>query len=272
MKLNEQEIKKGGSILLIPVDYILPNPDQPRRVFSEKELNELAQSVKNNGIIQPLIVRKTDDFYELISGERRLRAAKMVGLSTVPCVLMSVSREKSALFSIIENIQRSNLFFFEEAESIETLLEYFNDSSELAEKLGKNQEIINNGIKFCNINQEIRNEIVINKLSDKQIEYLLEIQNRDDFQSVLKYIISNSLSDDETLMYINNINKTSNHKLVTFKKLKDIRIFINTINHAVDTMCKAGIKTEFSENESEEFFEYYVKIPKTASSPAVNGL
>ena len=258
MKLNEQEIKKGGSILLIPVDYILPNPDQPRRVFSEKELNELAQSVKNNGIIQPLIVRKTDDFYELISGERRLRAAKMVGLSTVPCVLMSVSREKSALFSIIENIQRSNLFFFEEAESIETLLEYFNDSSELAEKLGKNQEI--------------RNEIVINKLSDKQIEYLLEIQNRDDFQSVLKYIISNSLSDDETLMYINNINKTSNHKLVTFKKLKDIRIFINTINHAVDTMCKAGIKTEFSENESEEFFEYYVKIPKTASSPAVNGL
>ncbi len=272
MKLNEKEIKKGGSILLIPVDYILPNPDQPRRVFCEKELNELAQSVKNNGIIQPLIVRKTDDFYELISGERRLRAAKMVGLSTVPCVLMSVSREKSALFSMIENIQRSNLFFFEEAESIETLLEYFNDSSDLAEKLGKNHIEIKKGIKFCNLNQEIRNEIVVNELTDKQVEYLLDIHNKDDFLNILKHIISNSLSDDETLMYINNLNKTSNHKPVTFKKLKDIKIFINTINHAVDTMCKAGIKTEYSEKESEEFFEYHVKIPKMASSPVRNGL
>ncbi len=271
LKLNN-EIKKGGSILLIPVDSISPNPFQPRRFFNEVKLNELAQSVKTNGIIQPLIVRKVCDGYELISGERRLRAAKMVGLSTVPCVLMSVCDEKSSLFSLIENVQRENLHFYEETESINNIiLNFNNDNDTVSGLIGKNREIIVSALKFCKLSDDIKSDIVMNSLPDGVIQSLLCVENEQNITELIKYITENSLNEYESQVYINSFINSQTKKVIKVKKLKDITIFINTINHAVETMCRAGIKAKFSENETNDFYEFFVRIPKMTSSPVSCG-
>lgn len=263
LNLNSNEIKKGGSILLIPVDSIVPNPYQPRRIFNEVKLAQLAQSIKTNGIIQPLIVRKVNDSYELISGERRLCAAKIVGLSTVPCVLMSVSDEKSSLFSLIENIQRDNLYFFEETESIDNFINTFNsDNESLSKKIGKNEDFIISALKFCNLPDDIKSDIIINSLPESVVLSLIGIKNNDIIRELINYITENSLNEYESQVYINSFFNSSVKKIIKVKKFKDIKIFLNTINHAIDTMCNAGINAMFSEKEDNDFYEYIVKIPK----------
>ncbi|MBR6599121.1 MAG: ParB/RepB/Spo0J family partition protein [Oscillospiraceae bacterium] len=268
MKLNDNEIKKGGSILLIPVDNIYSNPFQPRRIFNELRLNELAQSIKSNGIIQPLIVRKSSDKYELISGERRLRAAKMVGLSTVPCVLMAACDEKSELFSLIENIQRENLYYFEQTESISSIINNFNvDNDSFSKLLGKNEEVVLDALKFDVLSDDIKSDIILNSIPESVILMLLEINDEIIIKELLEYIIVNSLNEFDSLVYINSFLNSKTKKITKVSKLKDIKIFINKINHAVDTMCRAGIKAKYSETETDGFYEFLVKIPKMTTSP-----
>lgn len=262
--------KNGGSIVLVPVNSIIPNPNQPRKVFNEKELESLSASIKHNGIIQPLVIRKSEDNkYELISGERRLRAAKIVGLETVPCVVMAVNDEQSALFAIIENVQRDNLNFFEEAESIYKLCELYNMSQfDIAKKLGKSQSYLSNKVRLLKLPSELRAVIIENSLSERHARALLKIENDVEKLKVLLYIIEKKLNVSETEKYIDSlINPCLSKNKPKFKKIKDIKLFVNTINHAVDTMRKAGIKAITTENETTDYFEYVVRIPKMTSSP-----
>lgn len=262
--------KNGGSIVLVPVENIIPNPNQPRKIFNNNELESLSASIKNNGIIQPLVIRKsTDGKYELISGERRLRAAKSVNLETVPCIVMDVSDEQSALFAIIENIQRDNLNFFEEAESIYKLSEIYNMSQfEISKKLGKSQSYLSNKMRLLKLPCELRNVIIENSLSERHARALLRLENDVEKLKALLYIIEKKLNVNETDKYIDSlITPSLLKKEPKFKKVKDIKIFVNTINHAVDTMRKAGIKAIKSENETNDYFELVVRIPKVTSSP-----
>ena len=264
------KVKTGGSILLVPVDQIIPNPSQPRKTFNHNELECLASSIKVNGIIQPLVIRKNDEGkFELISGERRLRAAIMVGLDTVPCLLMSVNDTDSALFAIIENIQRDNLNFFEEAESVYKLITDFNmTQDEISKKLGKSQSYFSNKIRLLKLPPDLRSVILENSLTERHARALLKLSNDvDRFKAVL-FIIENNLNVNETDKYIESIlNPVKSKTKPKFKKLKDIKIFINTINHAVDTMRNAGIKAVSEENETTDYIEYVIRIPKTTSSP-----
>lgn len=264
------KLKSSGSIILIPVDSIVPNPNQPRKVFNQNELDSLSASIKNNGIIQPLVTRKTSDGrYELISGERRFRAAKNIGLETVPCIVMSVSDEQSALFAIIENVQRDNLNFFEEAESILKLSEIYNMSQfDIAKKLGKSQSYLSNKMRLLKLSCELRGVITENSLTERHARALLKLDNDVDRLKALLHIIEKQLNVSETDKYIDSlINPSASKTKPKFKKIKDIKIFVNTINHAVDTMRKAGIKAITTENETNDYFEYVVRIPKMTSSP-----
>ena len=174
--IGGSKLKTGGSIILVPVNYIIPNPNQPRKIFNKTELDGLASSIKHNGIIQPLVIRRnTDETYELISGERRLRAAISVGLETVPCIVMSACDEQSALYSIIENIQRDNLNFFEEAEAISKLSTVYNLSQqEIANKLGKSQSSLSNKCRLLKLSSELRSIIIENSLSERHARALLK--------------------------------------------------------------------------------------------------
>lgn len=262
--------RTGGSILLVPTDEIIPNPNQPRKVFNQNELDALADSIKNNGIIQPLVVRKNNnDEYELISGERRLRAAVKVGLETVPCVLMSVSDNDSALFAIIENIQRDNLNYFEEAESISRLVnDYSMTQEEISKRLGKSQSYLSNKLRLLRLSDELRSVILENSLSERHARALLRLDSDIDRLKALLEIIEKNMNVSETDKYIDSIMTPVKQKSrPKFRKLKDIKLFINTINHAVDTMRNAGIKAVSEENETSDYIEYVIRIPKTTSSP-----
>lgn len=271
MKLiGNPKLKSGGSILLIPVDSIIPNPNQPRKTFNQSELEGLASSIKYNGIIQPLVIRRSEnDKFELISGERRLRAAKIVGLDTVPCVLMSACDEQSALYAIIENIQRDNLNFFEEAESILKLSTVYGLSQqEISKKLGKSQSSLSNKMRLLKLSPELRAVITDNLLTERHARALLRLDNDVDRLKVLLHIIEKKLNVNDTDRYIDNLMSPVCVKpKPKFKKLKDVRIFINTINHAVDTMRKAGIQAVSTEHETCEYYEYVVRIQKMTSSP-----
>ena len=272
MKFNSFRCKTGGSILLIPTEDIIPNPNQPRKVFSKNELESLASSIKNNGIIQPLIIRKnSEDKYELISGERRLRAAESVGLETVPCVLMAVNESDSALFAIIENIQRDNLNFFEEAESVYRLMTEFNMSQdEVSKRLGRSQSFLSNKIRLLKLSEDLRSVILENSLTERHARALLRLDGDVERLKALLYIIEKNLNVNETDRYIESLIKPVTEKTKPrFKKLKDIKIFINTINHAVDTMRNAGIKAVSQENETSDYIEYVIRIPKVTSSPVI---
>ena len=147
--------RTAGQVLLIPHEKIFPNPNQPRQHFDQEELVNLAISIRMNGILQPITVRQTDKGYELVSGERRLRASRLAGLVTVPCIVVDVNNMKSAVFALIENLQRQNLGFFEEARAIERLMsEYGLSQEDAARRLGKAPSTVSNKLRLLSLPED----------------------------------------------------------------------------------------------------------------------
>lgn len=263
--LNSYKLKSAGQILLIPQEMIKPNPNQPRKIFSGNEMEELTQSVRENGLIQPITVRKlSSDRYELIAGERRLRAARNVGLKTVPCILMNINETKSSLYNLIENIQRTNLNFFEEALGFRNILISTGiTQDELSKMLGKSQSYISNKLRLLKLTEEQRQKIIDNNLSERHARCLLSLENPEQIDRVLSIMADKHLSVADSEKLVNQIlNHSVKKNKPTIKVFKDVRLFINTLNHAVDTMRKAGIDADSIKSETDTYIEYVVRIPK----------
>ncbi|MBE6802986.1 MAG: ParB/RepB/Spo0J family partition protein [Ruminococcaceae bacterium] len=257
--------KANCQIQLLPHENILPNPNQPRVRFDYNELEGLAVSVRTNGMLQPINVRKrTDGKYELISGERRLRAARMVGMTKLPCVVMDVSDEQSALFAIIENVQRQNLDFFEEAVAIERLMtEYGLSQEEISKKLGKAQSTLSNKLRLLRLPEELRDKISYAGLTERHARALLSLPDNSTRGRVLDIIIERHLTVTESERLINDVlRRKKAKKRPQMRTYKDMRIFINTLNHAVDVIRKAGIEADTAKSETDEYFEYVIRISK----------
>ena len=188
MKSNKYKI--GGQIILVPQEEIFPNPNQPRKRFDFDELEGLAQSIRQNGIIQPIAVRVNEKGqYELISGERRLRASRLVGITRIPCIIMEANDSKSALFALIENIQRTDLSFFEEAVAIDRLInEYGMSRDEVCKKLGKAPPTVSNKLRLLRLPEEIRLKIVQENLTERHARALLRLNNLSQIQRALSII------------------------------------------------------------------------------------
>jgi len=257
--------KANCQIQLLPHENILPNPNQPRVRFDYNELEGLAVSVRTNGMLQPINVRKrTDGKYELISGERRLSAARMVGMTKLPCVVMDVSDEQSALFAIIENVQRQNLDFFEEAVAIERLMtEYGLSQEEISKKLGKAQSTLSNKLRLLRLPEELRDKISYAGLTERHARALLSLPDNSTRGRVLDIIIERHLTVTESERLINDVlRRKKAKKRPQMRTYKDMRIFINTLNHAVDVIRKAGIEADTAKSETDEYFEYVIRISK----------
>ena len=257
--------KANCQIQLLPHENILPNPNQPRVRFDYNELEGLAVSVRTNGMLQPINVRKRPDGkYELISGERRLRAARMVGMTKLPCVVMDVSDEQSALFAIIENVQRQNLDFFEEAVAIERLMtEYGLTQEEISKKLGKAQSTLSNKLRLLRLPEELRDKISYAGLTERHARALLSLPDNATRGRVLDIIIERHLTVTESERLINDVlRRKKAKKKPQMRAYKDMRIFINTLNHAVDVIRKAGIEADTAKSETDEYFEYVIRISK----------
>lgn len=262
----------AGQILLIEQESIERNPNQPRMRFDYDELNSLAESIKHNGLLQPLTVRPGENgSFELIAGERRLIAARMVGLAKIPCIVMNVDDEKSAVFSLIENIQRQNIGFFEEAAAIERLIDVFGMSREdISKRLGKAQSTIANKLRLLNLSDVSRETIIKSGLTERHARALLRLEDEKQQARALSIMADKHLTVAESERMIAQMmgRKKLSHK-VPMKNVKDVRLFVNTLNHAVDTIRKAGIDADSVKSETEEYIEYVVRIPKQPGTTAV---
>ena len=269
-KSSLYKVRTESKIILIPQSEILPNPNQPRKRFNYDELEGLAQSIRANGILQPLLVRTNEDGkYELVAGERRLRAARLVGITKVPCIVNDISESDSAVFAIIENLQRQNLDFFEEAEALATLVsDYRMSQEELCKKLGKAQSTLSNKLRLLRLSEEMRYKITRAGLSERHARALLSLSDEVQRARALSIIIDRHLTVNESEALIEQIlRKNEAPKRQILKGFKDIRIFINTLNNAVDTIRRAGIDADSVKTETDEYVEYIVRIPKLEDRP-----
>ena len=254
--------RSAGQVLLIPNEIIYPNPNQPRRSFNQEELVNLAISIRMNGILQPITVRETQKGYEVVSGERRLRASRLAGMLSVPCIVIEVNSFKSAIYALIENLQRQNLGYFEEATAIEKLMYDFGLSQdEVAKQLGKAPSTVSNKLRLLALPLKIRELLCENGLSERHARALLRLPE-EKMLPVIEKVIEKKLNVTQTEEYIEEILTEKTSKRITKTMFSDVRIFLNTINHAVDTMKKAGIKADIKKEEQEENFVYHIKIPK----------
>ena len=257
--------KASCQIQLIPHESIKPNPHQPRVRFDYTELEGLACSIRSNGLLQPINVRVlSDGSFELISGERRLRAARMIGMNNIPCVVMNVSDEQSALFAIIENVQRQNLDFFEEAVALERLMiDHGLSQEEIAKKLGKSPSSLSNKLRLLRLPEELRDKITYAGLTERHARALLSLPDNITRARVLDIVIERHLTVAETEQLVKDVHRRKKEpKKAHVKVYKDMRIFLNTLNHAVDTIRKAGIEADTAKSETDEYFEYVIRISK----------
>ncbi|MBQ7999607.1 MAG: ParB/RepB/Spo0J family partition protein [Ruminococcus sp.] len=267
--------KEENRVLDIPTIQIRPNKTQPRKTFDEDELRLLSQSIATNGILQPLTVRRLSQTeYELVAGERRLRAAVLAGLTKVPCVLIKCTDKESAIFALLENIQRADLNMFEEARGISRLIRKYGLTQEdAAIRLGKKQSTVANKLRLLKLSMEEQDWILQAGLSERHARALLRIDDEEVRKEVLSRIVAENLSakDTEDLIVKLLCRATVTNSPTQDKKfiVRDVRIFVNTITKAVDTMRLSGINAVAKKSETEEYIEYTVKIPKSDATKQV---
>ena len=266
-------IKSESKISDIPIIKIRPNKSQPRKQFNEDDLNSLSRSIAENGVLQPLTVRKTSATeYEVVTGERRLRASALAGLKKVPCIIVKCSDKESAIYALLENLQRADLGIFEEARGISRLIRRYGLTQEqAAEKLGKTQSTIANKLRLLRLTPEEQEWIENSALSERHARALLKLDDEDERKSILTRVITEGLNVAQTEVLVNLVTKSTPKKHSRGKSkavIKDIRIFVNTINKAVDTMRLAGIDAETLKTDKDDFIEYTIRIPKVQATPA----
>ncbi len=259
-----------NDICRIPTERLLPNPYQPRHKFDSEEMLSLADSIKENGILQPLLIRRINnsEYFEVIAGERRLRGAILANMQTVPCIELQCNTEQSAMLSILENIQRSDLSFFEEATALGQLVNHFGlPQSEIAKKLGKSQSALSNKIRLLKLPPDVRYFIETHNLTERHARALLSLRTEKDIWSVLNIIVEKALNVEQTEKFIASLQeKAPKVKRGAPTIYKDLRIFINTVNKAIETMKASGIDAISDKTETDEYIEFHVRIPKNSST------
>lgn len=264
------QISMNNEVEYIPVDMIFPNPYQPRKNFSDSSLEELKNSIMMYGVLQPISVRKiNEERYELIAGERRLRASKLAGMDVIPAVVLKADEVDSAIIALIENLQREDLDFLEEAEGYQNLLTNYNfTQEELAQKIGKSQSTIANKIRLLKLSPDILKIIKENNLTERHARALLRVHDEKIQFKILQQVIKKKLNVKETEELINKVLDSLENKEKIEKKrkltrvLKDVRIYINTIKQAVNLMNKSGVKAVLNQVEGDDYLEFIVRISK----------
>ena len=247
-------------LLMIPTDKISPCPYQCRYTYSIENLEQLVQSVKQNGILQPLTATKIPDGYQLISGHRRLMAAKILRLETVPVIVMDKSRDDIAVLCAVENMHREDLNFFEQAMAIRLLIDQLGLTQQQAgEKLAMTQSAVANKLRLLNLSKENRAKAISAQLTERHVRAVLRLAEEKQGKA-LDYIIHNGLNVAATDRYIDALlNKKPKRKMVI--RIKDVRIFSNTITNALKIMKNAGFVPLYEENITETAAEYKIVIP-----------
>ena len=254
-------------IVEIPTERLLPNPYQPRKQFSSEEMLGLADSIQQNGVLQPLLARRINnsDYYELIAGERRLRASILANLQTVPCIVLDCDYQDSAVISILENIQRANLNFFEEALAIAHLHEHFGlTQQEIGKKLGKSQSALSNKLRLLQLTGDQRQFVLDNNLTERHARAVLRLPENRRSEALIN-IAKRRLNARQTDLYIEQLLNSTAKGRHRISMVRDVRIFVNTIDHAIRLMTDNGVPATAHREEKDGYIEYTVRIPTAAA-------
>lgn len=267
MNLPGFESRKAKPHLMeIPVDALRTGSRQPRKVFGKDELDSLAQSIRQNGILQPLLVRRCGIGYEVVAGERRLRAAKLAGLRIVPCMVAELDEEDAAVCTLLENLQRQDLSCFEEAEGIARLIHEFGlTQTQAAERLGKQQSTVANKLRLLRFSAQERILISQYALSERHARALIRIEDEALRLRLLREAGEKDLTVARTEALVEQAlagDKAEKKLRRPIIIVKDVRIFLNTVAHALDLMRQSGIDASEEQNETDDCIEYVIRIPK----------
>ena len=258
------------SVEKIPIQLVRPNPYQPRRTFSEQSIEELSRSIQRYGLIQPIVVRKINPtHYELIAGERRLRASKRAGLLEIEAIVQRVGEQDSAVMALIENLQRENLHFFDEAEAYRNLLlEHGLTQEDLARKIGKNQSTVANKLRILRLAPEVKTSIMIHRLTERHARTLLRIVDPSLQLKLIEQIRRENLSVKATEDLVEKIlDKQYYEQEVPRKKkisgfVRDGRLLMNDIKKLVKQVSESGLPANYTVRDTGLSFEVMVTIPK----------
>ena len=249
---------------LIKTADILPNPFQPRKEFDETGINELAASIRENGLIQPGTVRKAGERYELVTGERRLMACRSLGWTLIPALINDVNDREMAQLALIENIQREDLNAIEEAEAYRTILADGGMTQEqLADKLGKSQSAIANKLRLLNLDESVRDALAKKKITERHGRAILTLKP-DQQKKALDYIVSNNLTVKDTEKYIERYYTLNPDNQKDFIKCFGVstRIAVNTIRQAVNSLRKVNMDIDVTEQDNPDDYVITISIKK----------
>ena len=252
-------------VLELPASEIRPNPRQPRQEFCPEELEELAQSIAQVGVLQPLSVRRTRLGWELIAGERRLRAARLAGLTTVPCLPVETDGETSALMALVENVQRKDLDVWEEAAALRRLMERGNlTQEEAARRVGKSQSTVANKLRLLRLPEDVIGTLRANRLTERHARALLRLDSPERQRMALEHILKYQLNVAKTEEYIDRLcgERKQPKKAVPVYKIRDVRLFLNTVNRGLAVMKSAGVNAQCGREETESEITLTIHIPK----------
>jgi len=251
----------------VNIDYIIPNRFQPRLTFDEKSLNELASSIKEHGIIQPLVLRRLGDKYEIIAGERRYKAAQLAGLTEVPAIISNIDDNKSAEIALVENVQRRNLNSLEEAKSYKKILDKEGlTQDELAKKIGVSQSTIANKLRLLNLTSEAQDALMNDKISERHARSLLSVTDPEKQKALLNKVISERLTvrqlDDEIKKESNPASESTFNHVPSYDELGDVGTPVENLN-VLDNALKVDESTNISDNSDNIFNSEPAKEEKT---------
>ena len=258
-----------SGILYLRTDELQPNPVQPRTVFDEDALRELAESIRSYGILNPLTVRRRAGRYELVAGERRLRAAKLAGLREVPCVLMDVNMEDAGLIALIENLQRRDLDFLEEANGIRQLIRMFGMSQEeAARRLGKSQSAVANKLRLLKLPEDVLETLRERGLSERHARALLRLKDDESRRAALRKIVEKDMTVAAAESYIDALlapKETDREAGGEGKRsfvMRDLRLFLNSVTRSLELMKQGGVAADMERRETPDALILTISIPK----------
>lgn len=261
---------ESSRVLFVDVADISPNPSQPRSIFDEDALAELAASISRYGILQPLTVRRRARSFELVSGERRLRAAKLAGLNQVPCIVLEVDMEESSLIALVENLQRHDLDFFEEAEGLFRLIKLFGMSQEeAARRIGKSQSAVANKLRLLRLPPEIISLLREHDMAERHARALLRLPTDEKRMEALKTMIAEGMNVARAERYVAILlgeaeEDAEEERLKRRRRyiFRDVRLFLNTLDRGLEAMKSSGIDAVCGRCETDTDIILTIKLPK----------
>lgn len=273
LRMREREVAR------IPIDAIRPNPYQPRRVFAQDALEELCASIKQYGLLQPISVRKLgSDSFELIAGERRLRACRMAGMKFIDAIIFSTYEQDSAVIAMMENLQRENLHYMEEAEGYQNLIrDHGLSQDELARRLGKNQSTIANKMRILKLPMAVKRMLLQYSLTERHARALLRLHDEEMQMHVIQIIVQQNLNVkatedlvERTISRMYGIEKEEEEQSRTRPSkisgfVRDTRLFVNSLRTVVQQMTDAGLNPKLESRDKEEGMEIKIWIPHPAA-------